>query len=264
MNIMHPAQCGMLFFIKIVNYISFIMDELIPVLTANKTGFARVIPFDPAKEKIVLFDFTDRNKTISDAVVNDIIVFCNYINQELEDQKARYGIGGYAEHRALYSRSKIFDATSSPNGKEQEEAEPRRLHLGTDIWGKPNTAVIAPLDGIIHSFAFNNRQGDYGATIILSHQLQGTSFHTLYGHLSLNSIKNASEGERIAKGDIFAEFGIPEENGQWPPHLHFQVISDLQGWNGDYPGVCKYSEREMYLKNCPDPDLILQLNQYLS
>jgi very-short-patch-repair endonuclease len=133
----------------------------------------------------------------------------------------------------------------------------RSLHLGIDIWGKPYTKVMAPLNGIVHSFAFNNAFGDYGATIILTHNLDGESFHTLYGHLSLNSIKNIQEGDLVKMGDVIAEFGIPFENGQWPPHLHFQIIKDMQGMKGDYPGVCAFSEREMYLANCPDADLIL-------
>jgi murein DD-endopeptidase MepM/ murein hydrolase activator NlpD len=122
---------------------------------------------------------------------------------------------------------------------------------------------MAPLNVIVHSFAFNDNAGDYGTTIILTHRLNNFTFYTLYGHLSLSSIKNLQEGSRIEKGDVFAEFGIPSENGHWPTHLHFQIIIDLQGWEGDYPGVCKYSEREKYLNNCPDPDLILQMNQFL-
>jgi peptidoglycan LD-endopeptidase LytH len=118
---------------------------------------------------------------------------------------------------------------------------------------------MAPLDGIIHSFAFNNQFGDYGATIILSHILDKISFYTLYGHLSLNSIKNIQEGSRIEKGEIFAEFGIPAENGQWPPHLHFQIIKEIGEWKGDYPGVCKFSERDKWLSNSPDPAIILNL-----
>jgi peptidoglycan LD-endopeptidase LytH len=121
---------------------------------------------------------------------------------------------------------------------------------------------MAPLDGIVHSYAFNNAYGDYGATIILTHNLDGRTFHTLYGHLSLNSLKNLHEGQNIKRGDVFAEFGIPFENGQWPPHLHFQIILDMQGMKGDYPGVCAYAERANYLANCPDPDLILGMRQY--
>ncbi|MEP7377552.1 MAG: peptidoglycan DD-metalloendopeptidase family protein [Chitinophagaceae bacterium] len=256
-------------------YLRLYFMEILPLvllLSENADFFHPVVPFLPGKDKLLPLDFTAANQELTSAVLENTRVFTQYINQKLNDAGARYGIGGYAEHRTLYSRSKLFGTSqaSPPTGGEDPIAigsegttEPRRLHLGTDIWGKPHTAVMAPLDGIVHSFAFNDAFGDYGATIILTHQLQDISFYTLYGHLSLNSIKNLQEGQLIHKGDIFAEFGIPSENGQWPPHLHFQIIADLQGWQGDYPGVCKFSEKEIWLSNCPDPDLIHQMNQYL-
>jgi peptidoglycan LD-endopeptidase LytH len=228
----------------------------IETIIKQQYDYASVIPFHPGADKLTALDLTAANKDLTGEMLSDTMQFSKYIQDKLVAANAKYLIGGYAEHRTVYSRSKVFDA-------EKEGDEPRRLHLGTDIWGKPHTPVMCPLDGIVHSFAFNNRFGDYGVTIIISHRLGDTYFYTLYGHLSLSSIKNMQEGERIAKGDVFAEFGIPAENGQWPPHLHFQVIADLQGWKGDYPGVCKYSEKEKYLNNCPDPDTILQLNQYL-
>ncbi len=231
-------------------------EQLISILKKHQPEFHPVVPFDPAKDKLLYLDFTQNNKEIAEDILSNTLQFIQFINQKLQHAGAKYGIGGYAEHRTVYSRSKVFDA------KEPGE-EPRRLHLGTDIWGRPHTAVMAPLDGIVHSFAFNDHVGDYGTTIILSHQLEGFTFYTLYGHLSLNNIKNLEGGERIQKGDVFAEFGIPIENGHWPPHLHFQLMIDLENWNGDYPGVCKYSEREKYLVNCPDPDYILQMNQYI-
>ena len=231
------------------------MCDLISILTSGKLLFEQVVLFDPGRDRLLLLDLTINNTELTVDVLQDITSFSNYINRKLENAQARYAIGGYAEHRQVYSRSNAFDGATPGE-------EPRRLHLGIDIWAKPNTAVIAPFDGIVHSFAFNDRPGDYGATIILTHQLQNRSFYTLYGHLSLNSIKNLQGGERIMKGDRLAEFGIPAENGHWPPHLHFQVIKDLEGWKGDYPGVCKYSEREKYLNNCPDPDLILQMMQF--
>jgi murein DD-endopeptidase MepM/ murein hydrolase activator NlpD len=215
-----------------------------------------VVPFNPVNDKLIRLDFTESNKELTDEVLNDQSSFIRYINKKLTDAGARYGIGGYAEHRTVYRFSRVFDAA-------QPGEEPRRLHLGTDIWGKPYTPVSAPLDAIVHSFAFNNRPGDYGATIILSHRAAGISFYTLYGHLSLSSIKNIQKGQCIEQGEIFAEFGIPAENGQWPPHLHFQLIYDIGEWKGDYPGVCKYSEKEKWLANSPDPDFLLQLNQYL-
>lgn len=229
-------------------------EELISLLKIDQHELHPVVPFDPAKDKLLTLDFTANNPDLTEEVLTDTSKFIAYINNKLAVANAKYGIGGYAEHRTIYSISKLFDT----------EEEPRRLHLGIDIWSRPYTKVMAPLDGIVHSFAFNDGQGNYGATIILAHSLQGFSFYTLYGHLSLNSIKNMQEGDTVKKGDVFAEFGVPLENGHWPPHLHFQIIIDLGNRKGDYPGVCKYSERETYLANCPDPDWILQMIKYLS
>lgn len=218
-------------------------------LKLHASEFHSVVPFKKGGKLLVL-DFTKSNQDLGGEILKDTNLFIKYINGKLQAADAKYGIGGYGERRTIYAASEVFDNAGG---------EKREVHLGIDIWGKPYTKVMAPLDGIVHSFAFNNAFGDYGATIILTHNLEGETFHTLYGHLSLNSIKNIQEGDRIKKGDVFAEFGIPFENGQWPPHLHFQLIIDMEGKKGDYPGVCRFSEKEKYLANCPDPDLILQM-----
>ena len=226
------------------------------ILQQHQPGFHQVVPFHAESDRLLLLDFTNNNKEISEELVSDTQRFADYINQKLRLANAKFGIGGYNEYRQLYSRSRVFDS------EDNVEAEPRRLHVGTDIWGKPYTAVMSPWEGLVHSFAFNNRFGDYGATLVLSHKIEEISFHTLYGHLSLNSIKNFRQGEYIRSGDVIGEFGIPMENGQWPPHLHFQVIVDMEQWEGDYPGVCRFSEKEKFLNNCPDPDLVLQMMKY--
>lgn len=225
-------------------------------LRVNLSQLHQVVPFDPQKDRLVKLDLSGTNQELTDDLLNDITRFNAYISDTLSAANAVYGIGGYAEQRTVYRFSRVFDA------KEPAE-EPRRLHLGTDIWGKPHTPVMSPLAGIVHSFANNDQKGDYGPTILLTHPFSGLIFYTLYGHLSLNSLKNLHEGMRVEAGDIIAEFGLPSENGGWPPHLHFQVILDAGGYRGDYPGVCRYSEREKWLANSPDPDLLLQLNQYL-
>jgi murein DD-endopeptidase MepM/ murein hydrolase activator NlpD len=228
------------------------MTDLSAVLGRHTADFRSVVPFDPAVDLLYAFDFTEQNTTLSPGDVADTERFAAYILRTLRAHNARYGFGGYNEHRTLYARSRHFDL----------DQEPRRLHLGIDIWGQAGTSVMAPLEGIVHSFAFNNNDSDYGATLILTHQLDGVVFHTLYGHLSLNSLKNLQEGQRVHRGEVIAEFGMRFENGNWPPHLHFQVIEDLQGWKGDYPGVCRFSESRQWLENCSDPDLILQMRRY--
>jgi len=231
-------------------------ELLLETLKNHQPSFHPVVRFDHSKDKLLPIDITDQNTELTDEILSDFQKFSDHIYLKLNTANARFGFGGYAEHRKVYHFHKVFDPSLTGE-------EPRRFHLGTDIWGKPHTPVMAPLNGIVHSFAFNDNHGDYGATIILTHQLDGIVFHTLYGHLSLNDLKNLEEGQRIEKGDIFCEFGIPADNGHWPPHLHFQIIIDLEGKSGDYPGVCAFSQRHRYLQNCPDPDLILNMNRFI-
>jgi murein DD-endopeptidase MepM/ murein hydrolase activator NlpD len=212
------------------------------------------VDFNPATDHLCPLDFTEKNTELTPEKMRYALT--DYIQRKVTANNSRYGIGGYNEHRTIYSISNVFD------GKQPNE-EPRRLHLGVDIWGPVGTPVYAFMGGMVHSLAFNDQHGDYGATLILLHQLDGVPFYTLYGHLSLGDIQSLSAGNYVSIGQTIAHFGNQNENGHWPPHLHFQIILDMELKVGDYPGVCKYSEREKYLANCPDPDLILQLNRYI-
>ncbi len=237
------------------------VDPLVNILAKRKQLFHKVVPFDGFNDKLLVMDFTDASPYQLADVVNDTQQFSNYIKSLLQQHKSRYGIGGYAENRTIYNRSDIFN-TDKNNVTATKTEEPRRLHLGIDIWGDAGTPVYVPMGGVIHSFAYNDNFGDYGATIILQHQLDTIVFHTLYGHLSLADLQGLKEGKFVSQGETLGHFGSPHENGQWPPHLHFQIVKDMRVMKGDYPGVCKFSEREQYLRNCPNPDLILQMMQY--
>ncbi len=226
------------------------------VLLRNQHRFHPIVRFDAAKDKLLPMDFTAGNTELSADIIENTEKFSEYISHKLNSTGCRFGIGGYAEHRTVYSRSGVFDA-------DERSEEPRRLHLGVDIWGAAGEPVYAPLDGKIHSFAFNNHYGDYGATLILQHVEDGYRFHTLYGHISLKDIEKIKEGQDVHAGQVIAHLGLPHENGHWPPHLHLQVIIDLENNKGDYIGVCRFSEREKYLSNCPDPDLLINMNRFL-
>jgi murein DD-endopeptidase MepM/ murein hydrolase activator NlpD len=207
-----------------------------------------VVPFDKVSDRLYHFDFTASNSELNPVIFGDTARFSEWVHQKLIGHNCRYGMGGYNEHRTIYSRSDLFS----------NNEEPRRLHLGVDIWGPAGTPVFSPLDGRIHSFRFNNNFGDYGSTLILEHEAGELKFHSLYGHLSLQSIEGLQQETAIVSGQRIAEFGDVAENGHWPPHLHFQLIFNMQGMCGDYPGVCQYSEREAFLDNCPDPDILLK------
>jgi len=241
--------------------------SLVEILLKNRPGFNTLVDFDAATEKMAHIDFTASNTELTEAVYSDIELFSAYIDNERKEHHAKFLIGGYNELREMYKRSTLFNFEKGNSKLKIDNAaistEPRRLHLGVDIWGAAGTKVYAPLGGMVHSFANNNNYGDYGATIILQHQIDTVIFFTLYGHLSLSDITSLRKGQFITRGQCFAHFGSPVENGNWPPHLHFQVIEDIEMKEGDYPGVCKVSEANKYLKNCPDPDLILDITRHI-
>jgi murein DD-endopeptidase MepM/ murein hydrolase activator NlpD len=251
------------------------------IIRKNQQGFAQVIRFDPTRQKIAPIDLTVNNKGLDETIFKDTEIFSAYIDALRKKQHADYLVGGYDELRVIYGRSELFnsqktvrsidgpvavnDSTVFFSGELGDPAaEPRRLHVGTDIWGPVNSPVFAFMGGMVHSFAYNDNYGDYGATLVLTHQLDSVSFYTLYGHISLRDINYINEGDYVVRGQEIAHFGDKNENGHWPPHLHFQIIGDMELYEGDYPGVCRYSERKKYLANCPDPDLILQLNQHVT
>jgi murein DD-endopeptidase MepM/ murein hydrolase activator NlpD len=235
--------------------------DIAPVLEKHAFELHPVILFNKATDKIVALDLSKTNTAFTEGIYNSTETFSKYIDQQRKDSNATYLIGGYRELREMYRRSKLFDKSLATEVAITDE--PRSLHLGTDIWGATGTKIFAPLGGMVHSFAFNNNYGDYGATIILQHQIESINFYTLYGHLCLKDITGLRKGKFVSRGEPFAHFGPPEENGNWPPHLHFQLIINISNYEGDYPGVCKLSEAEKYLKNSPDPDLLLQLNRYI-
>ena len=219
--------------------------------------FHPVVSFNEGKDKVAAVDLSAHNPKFTDAVYESTATLASFIDQRMQEANATYLVGGYSEVRQMYRRSELFDNNLAENASLVEE--PRSLHLGIDVWAPVNTKVYAPLGGMVHSFAYNNNHGDYGATIILQHQIDMFNFYTLYGHLALKDLGNIRSGQFITRGENFAHFGPPEENGNWPPHLHFQLIIDIGQWEGDYPGVCKPSEAGFYLNNCPNPDTILNL-----
>lgn len=237
------------------------MTDLYTFLKGHSQDFHPVVNFNPLKEKIIAVDLSGQNLDLRQIDVRDTDTFNSYISGLLKKGKAKFGIGGYNEDRQIYLRSDLFNAVSIAGSTANDI---RSIHLGIDVWGEAGTKIFTPLGGTVHSMAFNNRFGDYGGTLIMTHQLQTRRFHILYGHLSQQSISTLQPGVYISRGEQLATLGEPSENGNWPPHLHFQIIEDMGAWVGDYPGVCALSERGKYLANSPDPDCILGLNTFIT
>lgn len=196
-------------------------------------------------------DLSVSNPELSVELCSSSDTLGQYINSFLERNNANMAFGGYNEERAIYRRSTIFN---------DNQSDERNIHIGLDLWAPANTAVFAAFDGEIHSFAFNQGKGNYGPTIILSHKIDTHQFYTLYGHLNEDSLNKLKVGAKVKQGEQIAVLGDESVNGDYPAHLHFQIISSIGDYVGDFPGVCTKSESEYYLSNCPDPNLLLKLN----
>ncbi|AKQ44904.1 peptidase M23 [Rufibacter radiotolerans] len=222
-------------------------SKLISALIEHQAFFAPLLDQDLNGPLVTRLDFTAANPALLHADLRDTAAFEQLVQHMLEAKNATVGVGGYFENRVIYRRSEHFDNT----------AESRSLHLGVDIWAPAGIPIYSPLAGKVHSFQDNANFGDYGPTIILQHELEGLEFFTLYGHLSRISLDGLFAGKQVAAGEQIATMGPYPENGDWPPHLHFQVMTDLLGKSGDFPGVCAPSEEGFYRKICLDPNLLL-------
>ncbi|WP_250434118.1 peptidoglycan DD-metalloendopeptidase family protein [Hanstruepera flava] len=174
-----------------------------------------------------------------------------YLDDYLQNKQSQVAYGGYLEKRSIYKRSSYFN--------ESHKDLERNIHLGIDLWLAAGSCIYTPLDGTIHSYANNVNHGDYGPTIILKHAIKNVVFYSLYGHLSLESISSLRIGQAFKAGDYLATLGSAEVNGDYAPHLHFQLIRDIENYNGDYPGVSNKKDLQFYVNNCPDPNLLLKL-----
>ena len=167
------------------------------------------------------------------------------------------GIGKYNEARPVYTGEQFkIEGNDGP--------EWRTVHIGLDIFMEPNASVFAPLEGAVHSFRNNAAPLDYGPTIILQHEVDDQlKFFTLYGHLSLDSLDGLYEGMRVNRGMQIGKIGNHHVNGGWPPHLHFQIIADMLGRSGEFPGVASPAQRDIGLSLSPDPNLIARIPEQL-
>jgi murein DD-endopeptidase MepM/ murein hydrolase activator NlpD len=200
-------------------------------------------------------DYTPIDLSISNLELAQIDIsnpknFEGYVENYLKNKNAKIAFGGYNEIRNLYKQSTLFN---------DRQADERNIHIGMDIWAKTGTPIVAALDGVVYGYANNSGKGNYGPTIILEHTIENQNFYTLYGHLSVESIENLNIGTRFKKGQKLATLGNFSVNGGYAPHLHFQIIKNIEKNRSDYPGVCSPKDLNYYLENCPNPSLLLKI-----
>lgn len=227
-------------------------EAAIEWLRSHAGTFAPVVEIDWKADPWTVIDLGIGSFLIDgDAEKNDEPRLTQRIRQAMRDAGAKAGVGRYDEARMLYT-SPLFA------GDGEVTAERRTVHLGVDIFMDAGTPVFAPLPGKVAAFGNNRAPLDYGPVIIIEHETSsGEAFHTLYGHLSEDSLNGLSIGRKVEAGERIGFLGDATVNGGWTPHLHFQVMLDLLGLGVDFPGVCQASERAVWRGLSPDPNLIL-------
>jgi 4-aminobutyrate aminotransferase-like enzyme/Ser/Thr protein kinase RdoA (MazF antagonist)/murein DD-endopeptidase MepM/ murein hydrolase activator NlpD len=178
------------------------------------------------------------------------------ITERAEAAGASVAVGRYGEARVLYT-SPLFGG-GGPEGSDHPLAERRTIHLGIDLFAAPGTPVHAPLEATVAALGNSPGRQDYGPHVLLRHETAwGRGFFTLYGHLGEDALAGLVSGQRVAAGQRIGRIGSPPSNGDWPPHLHFQIVLDRFDDAADFPGVARASERAVWTSLSPDPNLLL-------
>lgn len=227
-------------------------------LAKNKNQLASMFDFNFSETPFLQLNLqVDSPELGNNHDFSTIEKFAETIDRMLAEAGVTYGLGGYGEVRPFYSTDAYrVMGNAGPHW--------RTVHLGVDVWAPAHTAVFAPLDGIVFSVKNNAGERDYGPTIILEHTVNDQlTFYTLYGHLSLSTTEQLKKGDRIKKGSLLTRIGSPPENGNWPPHLHFQILLDPLDGVGDFPGVAFPTAAAVWKNICPDPGIFITTENIL-
>ena len=159
--------------------------------------------------------------------------------------------GGYLEPRPIYT-SADYDKIGN-HGRES-----RTIHLGIDYCLPENTPVHALFDGEVVIAVNDAGDKEYGGLVVLKHVTTEVTFYTLYGHLTVASATQHKVGDILKKGQKIAELANYPENGNWVPHLHFQIMLSILNYKIDFPGVAYQRQINVWKSLCPDPNLLFK------
>jgi len=130
--------------------------------------------------------------------------------------------------------------------------------LGIDYCLPSKTPVHALFDGEVVIAVNDEGDKEYGGLVVLKHKTPQFSFYSLYGHLTVASATQYKVGDSIKKGEKIAELANYPENGNWIPHLHFQIMLSILDYKMDFPGVAYYNQINVWKSLCPDPNLLFK------
>ncbi|MEI6850230.1 MAG: peptidoglycan DD-metalloendopeptidase family protein [archaeon] len=174
-------------------------------------------------------------------------VCTDFITNLHKKLKIDYDYGGFLENRTYLWRN-----SKSEKGKSL-------IHLGVDYSIPAGTEIALPVNAtVFHLMKDPKNNIGWGGRIIFKME---DGNYLLYGHLKQNI--SLEIGQKCKKGQIVAILGDKNENGNWWPHLHVQIMnqffidrykSDLNKIDGYLPAT------DSNLKNLINPETTILIN----
>lgn len=100
----------------------------------------------------------------------------------------------------------------------------KKQHRGLDIASPVGTPVMASKEGVVTRAGV---YGGYGNVVMLTHEINGQIFTSVYGHLSSIEV---GEGQQVRQGQLLGASG--QTGNSTGPHLHFEIHEGYYSVNG--------------------------------
>jgi len=230
-------------------------EQIVTYLVKHQSSFFPVMGKEIDSNKLTVFDWSIGSAELGSYDQMEDVESSTYsIFRKIQREDAHFGVGRYDEPRPVY--------TTDAYAKEGNEGlEWRTIHIGVDLFLPAGAPLFAPIDGEVVICHDDAGDKEYGPLLVLKHQVSpDLFFYTLYGHNDPEVLDRYQAGDFVQAGDRISFIGNFPENGNWVPHVHFQIVSDLFDYVDDFPGVVYPNQRDIWKSICPDPNLLLGLH----
>ncbi len=209
----------------------------------NNGGFGPVLPVALDRASLAVLPVgADRDE---EGRAHPGISYADRLDALLPKTRGR-PVGRYAEDRSIYG----------PQG----DPGRRTIHHAIDLYADAGTPVLAPVPGRVAMIGNDAAAEGFGGILVLEHE-GGTPhrFWTVYGHLAPAGLPG-TVGANVARGTEIGRLGVRAENGGWPPHLHFQILTALCFDGAEaIAGLAAPGRWTLWESISPDPNQILGL-----
>lgn len=170
-----------------------------------------------------------QEKLVSSSVESERITAAKNISNELKRSIMKISAGSPANKSAVLSTLKNEAGFITPTSGRftskfgwRDIGSGPEFHKGIDIANFVGTNVVAAAGGRV---TYSGVMGGYGNVIILTHNIEGKTYATVYAHLSA---LNVSVNQDVLQGQSIGKMG--NTGRSFGSHLHFEV--HIGEWNG--------------------------------